>query len=69
MGSVDQSLYLGLQSIEVDRRCNNDHIGADHPVEDFRHIILLDAAAAITLTGVTGGTVIYCLVAYRQARW
>ncbi|XWX62381.1 hypothetical protein AusDCA_2492 [Desulfitobacterium sp. AusDCA] len=54
--TVDERFHLGVHRVKVDRRGQNDYIGLDHFIQDFRHVVLLDTLVSAG-TGFAAGTV------------
>ena len=55
-GTVDHCLQLGTDGVEVYRTCQHNDIGIDHLLQDFCHIILVDAGSAVGAAVVAAGT-------------
>jgi hypothetical protein len=57
-GSVDERLHLCGHGVEVHRRCHHDHIGSNHLLQDFRHVILLGTALGAFVAGAATRAVV-----------
>ena len=47
---------MRIDGVEIDRACQNDHIGIDHLLQNAGHVILVDTYTAVVTAVVAGRT-------------